>query len=73
MGLVIEGFDVQLPQTNIVYVTVPGAEAFVGRLREKGVLCAATGADKIRLVTHLDVDDGGVAAAISAFVSCRGR
>lgn len=71
MGLMIEGYDVQLPQTNIVYVKVHDAAALVEALGERGVRCNATGPDSIRLVTHLDVDDAGLEHAIKAFQELR--
>ena len=71
MGLVIEGFDVQLPETNLLYVRVREAAAFQARLEGEGVRCLAVAPDRLRLVTHLDIDDAGVEQALRAFVSCR--
>jgi threonine aldolase len=54
-GLVV---DLARQQTNIVLVETSGglgAEALVAAVRERGVLCLATGARRLRLVTHLDV------------------
>ena len=66
-GLREAGFSVEAePETNIVYLRVPEAPAFVGRLREAGVLAIAIAQDRVRLVTHLDVDDAGVERALGA-------
>ncbi|KFN45856.1 low-specificity L-threonine aldolase [Arenimonas metalli] len=63
--------DVQVdaPQTNLVFITVPDGRqaALAARLREEGVLISAGRGPRIRLVTHLDVDDDGLARAIAAF------
>ena len=59
------GFAVEdRPDTNIVYVRVPDAPAFTTRLAEDGVRAIALAADRVRFVTHLDVDDAGIAQAI---------
>jgi len=71
MGLMIEGFDVQLPQTNIIYVKVPDATTLVGKLGQRGVRVHATGPDSVRLVTHLDIDDAGVEHTISSFAALK--
>lgn len=58
-----------LPETNIVFVRVPGrdAQALKAALVLQGVLVGATGPDTLRLLTHLDVDDAGVARVLAAF------
>ncbi|RME21669.1 MAG: low-specificity L-threonine aldolase [Deltaproteobacteria bacterium] len=66
-GLARRGLEVQPPQTNMVYVTVDDARALVARLRDHGVLCGAVGADRIRLVLHLDIHDEDVDATLAAF------
>jgi threonine aldolase len=55
------------PASNMVYVRAPDAPALVERLAAAGVRCIALAWDRIRLVTHLDVDDAGVEQAIAAF------
>ena len=55
-------------QTNIVIGDIshnglPVAE-FLGRLAEAGVLAVAVGRDKVRMVTHLDVDRAALEGAI---------
>jgi threonine aldolase len=67
MGLMMAGYDVKLPQTNLIYVTVkdaPGAQAW---LREQGIWALPVAPNRMRLVLHLDVDDAGVNATIKAF------
>lgn len=66
-GLVALGYTVVPPETNILYVDVPGAQAVQDALAEAGVLTSATGPDRMRLVVHLDVDDAGIDATLAAF------
>ena len=61
--------DMASVQTNMVYVTLTDAPAWVAKLRERKVWVMATGADRIRLVFHADVNDDHVALAIEAFSS----
>jgi threonine aldolase len=62
----IEGLDVVLPQTNIVFVNVRGGRTpdLLAYLEARGVL--ATGLTGLRFVTHLDVDRAGIERAIAA-------
>jgi threonine aldolase len=62
----IDGLDVTLPQTNIVFVGVRDGRgaALLAHLKARGVL--ATGLTGLRLVTHLDVDRAGIDRAIAA-------
>jgi len=63
------GLGAQEPDTNLVFVDLPGgigAEALAARLKEKGVLVGADGARRLRLVTHLDVNRAACEAAASA-------
>ena len=56
-------------ETNIVIAEVDppeGAEAWLGYLRERGILAGTLGPGRLRFVTHLDVDDAGVDRAIAA-------
>lgn len=65
---------VEPPQTNMVFVRVPGMDhhELARRLRERGVIISP--APVLRLVTHLDVDDEGVERVIGAFgEAARGR
>ena len=64
----IPGLAVEAPQTNLVFVTVP--EAALPRLRatlhEHG-LVASVGGPRVRLATHLDIDDAAIARGVAAF------
>jgi threonine aldolase len=61
------GVDLTKVQTNMVYVDTTGtglpAKEIVRRLAEAGVLCLDEAPWKLRLVTHLDVDDADVEEA----------
>lgn len=67
MGLMMAGFKVEAPETNIVHVDVPEAAAFVARLEGHGVRCFAIGPDRLRLVVHLGVADDDVDTVLQAF------
>ena len=71
MAFMMEGFDVKLPATNIIYVGVHDGPAVQARFEELGVRCLATGPRQIRLVLHLDVDDDGIRHAINAVSKAR--
>ncbi len=67
-GLLAQGWRlVVLPETNLLYVRCADAHAVVAGLAEHGVRCIALAHDQVRLVTHLDVDDAGIAHALWAF------
>jgi threonine aldolase len=66
-GLQALGLSTDPHETNLLYVRVPDAHATQRRLTELGVATLAVAADRIRLVTHLDVDDQGVRDALHAF------
>ncbi|MGZ6793937.1 MAG: threonine aldolase family protein, partial [Mycobacteriales bacterium] len=51
-------------ETNIVALTVPDARAFASAARDRGVLLGVVGPTRVRAVTHLDVDDAGIAHAV---------
>ena len=65
------GVRVIEPETNIVIVTLehPALEpaAVLGALEARGVRLLAFGARRLRAITHLDVDDAGVARAVEGF------
>jgi threonine aldolase len=64
----VPGIEFPLPSpTNIVFLDVADAAAFVAALKERGVLAGATGPKRIRVVFHLDIDDDGLEKAIGAF------
>lgn len=69
VALSLAQFQVQTPETNMVFVDVPDATAALAHLREHGVLAGAVGPRTLRLVTHLDVDDAGVERTLAAFES----
>jgi threonine aldolase len=73
MGLMVEGFTVRTPETNLVYVDVPGAQQAQDFLATHGILAFATSPSQMRLVTHLDVDDAGIERTLSAFRAWRSR
>ena len=62
--------DLAAVQTNIVFVDVAGTgqslKAWVGRLAEEGVLATIV-AGRVRMLTHLDVDERNVDVALAAW------
>jgi threonine aldolase len=68
-GLHVEGDgNPEAVQTNMVYFTTEmPAAAFVERLGAEKLRCLPTAAHRIRLVTHKDVDDQDIEAAIGIF------
>jgi threonine aldolase len=60
------GLDPALVETNIVVFEVADAPAWVDALAERGVRMGARGARHVRAITHLDVDDDGIEAALGA-------
>lgn len=65
----IEGFQVEAPQTNMVFVDLIGAAktrstGLLSHLAERGI--QATGLYRLRFVTHMDVDAAGVDRAVAA-------
>lgn len=59
------------PETNIVPLDVPDAPAFAAAAREQGVLVSVVGPRRVRLVTHLDVDDAGARRAADVVARLR--
>ena len=51
----------------MVYFDIENAQKAVEEVEESGILLLTVGPNSIRAVTHLDVDDEGVEAAIHAF------
>lgn len=73
-GLAAAGYgcDPSVVETNIVVFEVPGeAPEFLERAREVGVLLGAIGPRTLRAVTHRDLDDEAIAAAIAALAGLR--
>jgi threonine aldolase len=61
------GLAVQPPETNIVICPVEDALGLTARLAERGVEVSAAGPGRIRMLTHLDVDEAGIERALTAF------
>jgi len=65
----LEGVQVEVPHTNIVFVDLTGAAraqsaGLLAHLAARGIL--ATGLYRLRFVTHLDVDEAGIDRAVAA-------
>jgi threonine aldolase len=65
----LPGVDIDLArvETNIVVFGVSDAFALSGSLYERGVQITPLGPDRLRAVTHLDVDAAGVERALDVF------
>ena len=63
----LPGLTVETPQTNLVFVNVEPrvAHGLVDRLAALGLQC--NGLYRLRLATHLDVNDADVDSAIDCF------
>jgi threonine aldolase len=59
--------DPERVETNIVVFGVDGAYEVCGQLWELGVQVAPLAPDRLRAVTHLDVDSAGIDSALGAF------
>ena len=68
-GISAAGWEVEAPQTNLVFVKVAreSCASLQAHLAAAGVVAVVT--PRTRLVTHLDVDAGGVDQAVAAFAS----
>ena len=66
-GLTSMGWEVIPPETNLLYVRCQDAHATVTHLATHGVRAIALAHDQVRLVTHLQVDDEGIAWTLHAF------
>jgi threonine aldolase len=68
-GLAQAGFEVESPQTNMVFAKVAKdrCAGLQAHLAANGVVAIVT--PRTRLVTHLDVDPAGVDRAVAAFAS----
>jgi threonine aldolase len=69
-GMRRPGFTVREPDTNIVIATLDpdrDRDAILEALGRRGVRMTAFGHQRIRAITHLDVDDAAIARAIAAF------
>src|SRR3954454_12770297 len=65
-GLQGVALDAATIETNIVIFSVPDAPAFCAALEREGVGMLPVGPDRVRAVTHLDVDDDGIERALRA-------
>jgi threonine aldolase len=67
----IPGFEVPVPDTNIVMIDVEAGDTdateVADRLTERGVFVLPAGSTRLRAVTHLDVTDEGIDRAIEGF------
>ncbi|WP_312007466.1 threonine aldolase family protein [Nocardioides alcanivorans] len=63
------GVDPAGVATNIVVASRPDAASYVARAREEGVLISALGTNRVRLVTHLDVDRAATEHAAAVLAS----
>lgn len=69
-GLKSMGYQTFVPEksTNMVMIDLPvAAEVAIEAIKQRGVLVGAMGPKRLRLVTHLDVDDTGIEIAMRAF------
>lgn len=67
----VPGLTVAGQHTNMVFIEVPSERlgALKAHLDEHGVRASIGYLPQVRLVTHLDIDDAGLAQAITAFAS----
>jgi threonine aldolase len=66
-GLGKMGLDVEPVETNIVICRADDAAGLTARLAERGVEVSAATGGRIRMLTHLDVDEAGIDRALGAF------
>ncbi|MDQ3925194.1 MAG: aminotransferase class I/II-fold pyridoxal phosphate-dependent enzyme, partial [Actinomycetota bacterium] len=66
VGLAEAGYRVEPPETNIVLVEVGDADGFLRTLAGEGVRATLRSKNTIRFVTHLDVGDEEIDAAVGA-------
>jgi threonine aldolase len=64
------------PETNIVMIELhdPALErdALLAALHDRGIWMGPSGPRRIRALTHLDVDDAGIARAVAGFRAAAG-
>ena len=70
-GLTSQGYQVQPPRTNMVYVDVQNGPEAQHALEAHGVRCLAVSDTALRIVTHLDVDDTDIQRTIEAFAALK--
>jgi threonine aldolase len=66
-GLRAAGYPAPNPASNMLYVDVRNGPVAQNLLDDNGIRCLAVSGSTLRLVTHLDVTDEGIEAAIAAF------
>jgi threonine aldolase len=66
------GLDPRNVPTNVVVFRHPDTKALLGHLGGEGVLAGTISPGVVRLMTHVDVDDDGVARAVRAIRSAPG-
>jgi len=74
MGLMLDGWRVSTPETNIVHVDAPEGDtgpALQARLEASGLRCFAIGPQRVRLVLHLGISAADVDGVIAAFAAAR--
>lgn len=64
-ALSAQGWQVQPPETNMVYLSLDAPSALVTAAAEEGVRFSAVGTQRVRLVTHLDFDDADLERTIA--------
>jgi threonine aldolase len=67
----LPGLGVDGPHTNMVFVRLPPArrDLLTRRLAAQRIVLPAGSGDRIRLVTHLDIDRAGIERTIAAFAA----
>ncbi len=70
-GLQAAGWQAERPETNMVYVETENAPGLAEKLAAAGIRCFALSPERIRLVTHLGVDDAGIGRAVEVFRALR--
>lgn len=68
-ALSAQGWQVQPPETNMVYLSLDDPGALVAAAAEQGVQFSAVGTGRVRLVTHLDFDDADLKRTIAVLAS----
>ncbi len=70
-ALTAQGWVIQAPETNMVYITLDAPAALVAAAQAQGVRFSAIGSDRVRLVTHLDISDADITKTIEVLGALR--
>jgi len=70
-ALTAQGWSVQTPETNMVYITLDAPADLVAGAQAKGVRFSAVGSNRVRLVTHLNVSDADITETIETLGALR--